>query len=78
MKKNKMHLIAVGLLAGSMISLASAQTAKLRKISSAEYRDKMKAGWVGQIAGVCWGGPTEFKWKASVIPAEKCPHGIRK
>ena len=26
---------------------------KHRRLSVAEYRDKMKAGWIGQIAGVC-------------------------
>ncbi len=33
----------------------------------------MKAGWIGQMAGVGWGGPTEFKWKGEIIPAEKMP-----
>ena len=33
-----------------------------RKISIEEYRDKMKGGWIGQIAGVCWGAPTEFRY----------------
>ena len=32
-----------------------------RKISVEEYRDKMQGGWIGQIAGVCWGAPTEFR-----------------
>ena len=35
--------------------------------------DKMKAGWIGQMAGVGWGGPTEFKWKGEIIPAESMP-----
>lgn len=38
-----------------------------------EYRDRMKAGWIGQIAGVCWGAPTEFKWKDQIIPAAQMP-----
>ena len=25
-----------------------------------QYADKMKAGWIGQMAGVAWGAPTEF------------------
>jgi hypothetical protein len=33
----------------------------------------MKAGWVGQMAGVGWGGPTEFKWKGQIIPADRMP-----
>ncbi|MBU4459765.1 MAG: ADP-ribosylglycohydrolase family protein [Verrucomicrobia bacterium] len=44
-----------------------------RRLPVAEYRDRMKAGWVGQIAGVSWGAPTEFKWKDQIIPADKVP-----
>ncbi|HWQ92959.1 MAG TPA: ADP-ribosylglycohydrolase family protein [Clostridia bacterium] len=47
--------------------------AESRRISVQEYRDKMKAGWIGQIAGVSLGGPTEFRWKDQVIPADKVP-----
>ena len=39
----------------------------------ADYRDKMAGGWIGQMAGVGWGGPTEFKWKGTIIPADKLP-----
>ena len=44
-----------------------------RRISVAEYRDKMKAGWIGQIAGVCWGAPTEFKYMERIIPEAEVP-----
>jgi hypothetical protein len=33
----------------------------------------MAAGWVGQMVGVGWGGPTEFKWKGKIIPEENMP-----
>jgi hypothetical protein len=33
----------------------------------------MKAGWLGQMAGVGWGAPTEFLWKGEIIPADKMP-----
>jgi hypothetical protein len=33
----------------------------------------MKAGWIGQMAGVGLGGPTEFKWRGEIIPEEKMP-----
>lgn len=38
-----------------------------------EYLDKMKGGWIGQIAGVSWGAPTEFKWKDRIIPEDHTP-----
>ena len=37
------------------------------------YEDKMKAGWIGQMVGVGWGAPTEFKWKGEIIPLDDIP-----
>ncbi len=54
-------------------ALTFAVGAAERRISLNEYRDKMKAGWVGQIAGVCWGAPTEFKWNSRLVPEDKVP-----
>jgi hypothetical protein len=45
----------------------------VRRITVKDYVDKMKAGWVGQMAGVGWGGPTEFHSKGVIMPAEKVP-----
>jgi len=44
-----------------------------RRLTVEQYRDKMFGGWVGQIAGVCWGAPTEFKWNDKIIPMEDMP-----
>lgn len=44
-----------------------------RNISLEEYRSKMKAGWLGQMAGVGWGAPTEFKFNAIIIPEDEVP-----
>ena len=55
-------------------SLASGLPAEeVRRLSIEAYRDKMAGGWIGQMAGVGWGGPTEFKWKGEIIPQEKMP-----
>lgn len=43
------------------------------KISAEEYRDKMKAAWIGQMAGVGWGLPTEFKYIGEIIPEDQMP-----
>ena len=56
-----------------MTGFAFAQTQEFRKLPVKVYRDKMKAGWVGQIAGVCWGAPTEFRWGDKIIPEEDMP-----
>jgi len=44
-----------------------------RRLSVEEYRDRMKGGWVGQIIGVVWGAPTEFKCNDKVMPEAMVP-----
>lgn len=68
----------VALLLGTCTGLAGLCTTapgaeKLRRLPLSEYRDKMAAGWIGQMAGVGWGGPTEFRWKGEIIPEDKMP-----
>jgi hypothetical protein len=46
---------------------------KFRRLAVKEYVDKMKAGWIGQMAGVGWGGPTEFRYTGRIIPEDKMP-----
>jgi hypothetical protein len=50
-----------------------AADAQYLRLSLKDYRDKMKSGWIGQIAGVCWGAPTEFRYREQIIPADKMP-----
>ena len=38
-----------------------------RVLSIDEYRSKMKAGWLGQMAGVGWGFPTEFNFTGKYL-----------
>jgi len=44
-----------------------------RRIKVSDYVDKMKAGWVGQMVGVGWGAPTEFRWRGEIIPEDEMP-----
>ncbi len=57
-------------------AVASVHAADVRRLPVKEYRDRMKAGWLGQMAGVAWGAPTEFKWKGDIIPADKMPKWV--
>ena len=52
---------------------ASAGTDSYRRLPMEEYVDRMKGGWLGQMAGVGWGAPTEFGWKGETIPAKEVP-----
>jgi hypothetical protein len=46
---------------------------EFRRLSVGEYRDRMAAGWIGQMVGVGWGAPTEFKFKGQIIPEDRVP-----
>lgn len=66
-------LTGLGCLSVVVFSSSSAQGVEYRRLPVKEYRDKMKAGWIGQIAGVSWGAPTEFKFADRIIPEEAMP-----
>jgi len=53
--------------------ISCSQKSDFRRISVEEYQSKMKAGWLGQMAGVGWGAPTEFKFNGIIIPEDKVP-----
>lgn len=57
----------------SMVIISCHKNIRYRRISEEEYLDKMKAAWVGQMAGVGWGGPTEFRYTGKIIPPDKIP-----
>lgn len=44
-----------------------------RQISLAELEDKVAGGWAGQMIGVSYGGPTEFRHRESIIPEDELP-----
>jgi hypothetical protein len=52
---------------------AEAAKPQFRRLTVKEYRDKMTAGWLGQIAGVSLGAPTEFKYSGKIIPELEMP-----
>jgi len=68
-------LVAVGAMGCGRTRLAKLTPAgpATRQIGVPEYVDRMKAGWIGQMAGVGWGGPTEFRYKGVIIPEEAMP-----
>ena len=37
-------------------------------LTKQELMDKIKGGWAGQVIGCTYGGPTEFRWRAKMIP----------
>jgi len=66
----KIKVIAIVLFASS---LAYGCNEKERTISVEEYRSKMKAGWLGQMAGVDWGAETEFDFTGKYLSESDVP-----
>ncbi|MBP8129747.1 MAG: ADP-ribosylglycohydrolase family protein [Candidatus Hydrogenedentes bacterium] len=66
-------LIPLLLLTILLSPIAGSQTDPYLRLPVHAYLDKMKAGWVGQMAGVGWGGPTEFRFNGVIMPAPEMP-----
>jgi len=72
MRRLIVMMMVVGfILMGDISAIPTA--VKFRRLPVKEYVDKMKAGWIGQMAGVGWGGPTEFRYTGRIIPEDKIP-----
>jgi len=56
-----------------LVPVSRLEAQEFRRLPVQQYRDKMKAGWIGQIAGVCWGASTEGKFQDRVIPEDQMP-----
>ena len=70
----KLFLISAVTLALLAVTLApAAAQEKVRRLPVSVYVDKMKAAWIGQMAGVGWGQPTEFRVTGAIIPEDKMP-----
>ncbi len=67
---NIIPAVAVLLACGTMSAFAAEP---FRRLPVAVYRDKMKGAWLGQMIGVGWGRPTEFKSMGAIIPDDKMP-----
>jgi hypothetical protein len=58
-------------LAATICLLAGTATAARRQISRADLRDRIEGGWAGQMIGVSFGAPTEFRFNQKVVPDDR-------
>lgn len=74
-RQHNIELISLkrGLCVGLLAVAAAWVDAAERRLPLSVYRDKMVGGWLGQMAGVGWGAPTEFKHVAAMIPDAAMP-----
>jgi hypothetical protein len=78
MAKDLSRILSIVAVSLGLAYLSGCQTdglgkSPVRRIAVEDYVDKMKAGWIGQMAGVGWGGPTEFQYRGEIIPEDKIP-----
>ncbi|HPZ82306.1 MAG TPA: hypothetical protein PL064_02660, partial [Thermogutta sp.] len=59
--------------AGLSSVVCHAEERPYRRISLATYQDKMEAAWIGQMVGVGWGGPTEFRAVGRILREDELP-----
>jgi hypothetical protein len=72
MRKYLLGLVVAACATTLWIDRAEGQQ-NVRRLPVKVYVDKMKGGWIGQMVGVGWGAPTEFRWQAQIIPQDKTP-----
>ena len=65
-----LSLILIGL---AINFITCSEKTEYRKISTDEFVNKMKAAWIGQMIGVGWGAPTEFRFIGETIPDDEIP-----
>jgi hypothetical protein len=62
------------LLVGLVLLVANVQAEQsVRKLPLRAFHDRMQGGWLGQMIGVGWGQPTEFKVKGAVMREDQMP-----
>ncbi|HKK63997.1 MAG TPA: ADP-ribosylglycohydrolase family protein, partial [Bacteroidales bacterium] len=72
MKKTNVILLLAVIILAAYSSCTNENSSPFRdgdiiEIEKSELLDKVKGGWVGQLIGCTYGGPTEFKWQGAMI-----------
>src|SRR5262245_45077441 len=58
---------AFALAVGVAPFMAPSEPGALRRLSRATFEDKVRGGWAGQMIGVSYGAPTEFRSNGKII-----------
>lgn len=73
-RRTRLLVLTATVLAGlDPVGRAAAQppgTLTFRTISKAELDDRVRGGWAGQMIGVSFGAPTEFKSNGKIIEGD--------
>jgi hypothetical protein len=61
--------ILLALLASALV-FSQSRSSNYREITLEEFRDKIAGGWAGQMIGVSFGAPTEFRYREKIIEGD--------
>jgi len=71
------HILVLWMMVGTLYACSDngdgAHHTQARWIDRATLEDKVRGSWVGQMAGVAWGAPTEFLYLGRIIPEGEVP-----
>lgn len=70
MRRGAAILLMLGLL-GAPAPAPAPPAAEMRKLPKEVFLDKVRGGWAGQMFGVTYGAPTEFRARGSTYDGEK-------
>jgi hypothetical protein len=62
--------VVLGCVLSGLGAAALAEEAPARRMSRAVLEDKVRGGWAGQMIGVAFGAPTEFKSNGKILEGE--------
>ena len=66
-------VLAIMTMAGLALGAQAAANEQYRRLPVDGFRDRLKGGWIGQMAGVGWGSPTELKAYSRILPESEMP-----
>lgn len=52
---------------------SASEEVKYRTLTKADLTDKIRGSWAGQMYGVTWGAPTEFRYCGQIVPEDAVP-----
>lgn len=73
MRRILTFIMITGFICVCSSNLLEATEARYRRLPVKQYVDKMKAGWIGQMAGVGLAKSTEFRFMGELIPEDRVP-----
>ena len=76
MRKSCSSLLLAVLACAMVCACGDSPGTGYERITIAELRDKIAGGWAGQMIGVSFGGPTEFRHRESIIPESELPEWV--